>query len=312
MIIFLYGPDTYRSRKKLNEIIEHYKEIHKSGLNLRYFLGQDLDFQDFKNEFQQTPMLKERKLFVLIDSFLNSEFKKRFLEELKSNKKFWLDTDKILLFYETTTIAKNDSLFSFLKKTAKCQEFKLLEVQELKNWVKKELENLKAKIEEKALNKLIDFLGNNLWQMANEIKKLVSFKNGQIIREKDVELLVKPEIESDIFETIDAIASKNKKRALELFKNHLDQGDSPLYLFSMINFQFRNLLIVKDLLKRNLSVYALSGLHPYVVKKSYSLSRKFEFSELKKIYQRIFEMDLIIKTGKIEPETALDLLITEI
>ena len=26
MILFLYGPDTYRSRQKLNEIIEHYKK----------------------------------------------------------------------------------------------------------------------------------------------------------------------------------------------------------------------------------------------------------------------------------------------
>ncbi|PIQ92378.1 MAG: hypothetical protein COV69_02735 [Parcubacteria group bacterium CG11_big_fil_rev_8_21_14_0_20_39_14] len=27
MIIFLYGPDTYRSRQKLNEIIEYYKKV---------------------------------------------------------------------------------------------------------------------------------------------------------------------------------------------------------------------------------------------------------------------------------------------
>ena len=159
--------------------------------------------------------------------------------------------------------------------------------------------------------------------MANEIKKLVAYKTGhnQIttvtklcpeIEREDVELLVKSKIEIDIFKTIDAIAAKNKKRALKLLKAHLEKGDSPLYLLSMINFQFRNLLIIKDLIEKNLSPYSFTNLHPYVIKKSISLLGKFSFSELKKIYQKIFEVDLDIKTGKIEPEMALDLLITEI
>ena len=47
MIIFLYGEDSYRSKEKLNEIINRYKESHKNELNLRRFEGEDLDFQDF-------------------------------------------------------------------------------------------------------------------------------------------------------------------------------------------------------------------------------------------------------------------------
>jgi len=308
MIIFLYGLDSFRSRQKLKEIVEHYKKIHKSGLNLRYFTGDKLNFQDFKKEIKQTSIFKEKKLTVLFGIFSNTEFKKRFLEE----KKFWLKTEDILLFYTTEQISEKDALLPFLKKHAKGQEFQPLEGQKLKNWVKKEFENLGAKIGERALEKIIDFVGNNLWQMENEIKKLVSYKEKEIIEEKDVEILVKPKIDSDIFETINAIATKNKKRALQLLKNHLEKGDSPLYLLSMINFQFRNLLIVKDLLERNQSPYVKTGLHPYVVQKSLGLSRKFDISELKKIYQKIFQIDLNIKTGKIEPETALDLLISEI
>jgi DNA polymerase III delta subunit len=53
-------------------------------------------------------------------------------------------------------------------------------------------------------------------------------------------------------------------------------------------------------------------MHPFLVKKSYEQAQKFSLVELKKIYQKIFEVDLGIKTGKIEPETALDLLISRI
>jgi DNA polymerase-3 subunit delta len=53
-------------------------------------------------------------------------------------------------------------------------------------------------------------------------------------------------------------------------------------------------------------------MHPFVVEKTLFQARKFQLEELKKIYQKIFQVDLDIKTGKVDPETALDLLIAEI
>jgi len=311
MIIFLYGQDTYRSRRKLNEIIEHYKKIHKSGLNLKYFNLSEKGFEDFKDEFQSISMFAEKKLMVLEEAFTNRNFKEIFLK----NSKRFIDSRDILLFYETKETPRGDPLFKFLKKYAKSQEFKLLEGENLENWVKKEIENYKVKINPLALEKLTDYVGNDLWQMANEIGKLASYKKNKKVGEKDVELLVKPKIEPEIFKTIDAIASRNKKQALELIHKHLERGDNPLYLLSMINFQFRNLLTIRDLIEKNKSPYTLleeTTLHPDVMKKSYSQAQKFKIDELKKIYQKIFQVDLAIKTGRVEPEVALDLLIAEI
>jgi len=333
MILFLYGPDTYRSRQKLNEIIEHYKKVHKSGLNLKYFDDENLNFQDFKDEVRQTSMFAEKKLIILAEAFPNSEFKEKFLK----GAKIFRDAEDVILFYETGQIPEKDSLFDFLIKQAKCQEFKPLEGQRLRNWIKKEFEKYQTGIENKALDKLIEFVGSNLWQMSNEIRKLVSYraprqrgeggKENEVlfdhkskyknieISSGDIELLVKPKIETDIFKTIDALALKDKKQALGLVHKHLEKGDSPLYLLSMINFQFRNLLIVKDLIQKYRSPYIpskVTNLHPYIIKKSYSLAQKFTIQELKKIYQKIFQVDLDIKTGRVEPEVALDLLIAEI
>lgn len=315
MTIFLYGQDTYRSQQKLNEIVNHYKKIHKSGLNLKYFDLAEKNFQDFKDEFQSSPMFKEKKLIIFKNVTLNKDFKDKFLENIKK----FADSEDIILFYESGEVLNNE-LFDLLKNYGRSQEFKLLEGEKLKNWIKKEFENFGKKITEPALEKLIEFVGNNLWQMANEIKKLVSYsggvnissktrhKKGKEIELEDIKLLVRPKIETDIFKTIDSLVLKNKKQALELIHKHLEKGDSPLYLLSMINFQFRNLLIVKS----DGSGFGKLKLHPYVVKKTREQARKFSFEELKKIYQKIFEVDLAIKTGKIKPETALDLLISEI
>ena len=144
--------------------------------------------------------------------------------------------------------------------------------------------------------------------------KPLSRKNEEI-EVKDIELLVRPKIEIDIFKTINALAQKNRKQALKLLHKHLEKGDSPLYLLSMINYQFRNLLIVKELIE-NCQTYNTilrkSGLHPFVAKKSFFQSQKFTLEELKKIYQKIFQVDLDMKTGKIKPELALETLIIQI
>ena len=318
MVIFLYGQDTYRLTQKLREIIEEYKKIHKSGFNLRFLdfsgLAGELNFQDFKDAFQQRSIFKEKRLIVLTNIFSNKDLKQSFLKNIKN----LADSKDVIVISEKNKILANDPLFKILKKKIICQEFKLLEGQSLENWVKKEIEKYRVKIEPEALQQIIDFIGNDLWRFSNEIKKLVNYKDKNsnlIITKQDIELLVRPKIEPDIFQTINFLASKNKKQALSLLKKHLEKGDSPLYLLSMISFQFRNLLMIRELIDKNRPYFLISKetkLHPYVVKKSHAQAQRFSLSELKKIYQKIFEVDLNIKTGKLEPETALELLITQI
>lgn len=311
MIILIYGQNTYSSRQKLQEIIASYQKIHKSGLNLIYFEAGKSNFEEFKDSFNQVSMFDEKKLAVLSNVFLNKDFK----EKLIDNLGFFLKAKDIIVLYEETKILEKDKLLKSLKSKAKIQEFSLLDGSKLKNWLKQEFAKFKTDISPEAAEKIIGFVGNDLWQMSNEIKKLVSFKNGKRISLEDVELMVRPKIESDIFKTIDAVALKNRKLALLLIHNHLEKGDNPVYLLSMINFQFRNLLIIKDLIEKQRPYYAIAKttkLHPFVVKKSYEQALRFSFPELKKIYQQLFEVDLAVKTGKINPEAALDLFLSGI
>lgn len=275
MLIFLYGQDAFRASQKLNEIIEHYKKIHKSGLNLKSIDLTEGDFQEFKNDARTISMFQEKKLIVLRNTSQNKIFQEAFLE----NKNNYTNSDDIFVFIEEE-IPGNNKFFNFLKRNAKAQEFKILEGAQLKNWVKKEFNKYGAKTDNDSLQKLIEFVGNDLWRMENEIKKLVSFKKSKIIERKDIENLISPQIETDIFETIDAISSRNKKMALELLHRHIEKGDSPLYLLSMINFQFRNLLIIKDLLEKGRPYYTFqktTQLHPFVIRKAMTRRENLAF-----------------------------------
>jgi len=311
MIIFLYGQDTYRLKEKLDEIVVQYKERRKSGLNLRYFEGENLGFEDFQDEFQQASMFKEKKLVILKDIFNNDDFKEKFLKNLKTLSR---SQDNILI-YENSEIKKSDELLKALKKYAKAQGFDFLEGVKLKNWVKKEIEKLGGRADLNFINKLIEFSGNNSWRLINEIQKLVSFRKKEPLQLKDIDILVRPEIENDIFKTIDALARKDRKTALVLLKKHLEAGNPPLKLFGMIISQFRNLLQVKELAEKEYSyseIVKKTGLHPFVVKKSLEGARRFALPELKKIYRKLFQVDFEMKTGKLNQEAALELFVAEL
>ncbi|HDH99154.1 MAG TPA: hypothetical protein ENF68_00500, partial [bacterium] len=96
MIIFLYGQDTYRSRRKLNEFVARYKEVHKEGSGLRRLEGRDLDFRSFQQEIETGTIFGEKKLFILEGVFSNQEFKDLFIK----NKKRVLSSNTTILIYE--------------------------------------------------------------------------------------------------------------------------------------------------------------------------------------------------------------------
>jgi len=313
MIIFLYGEDSYRSKKKLEEIIAHYKETHKSGLNLIEIDTKDgkNNFEDFYSNLRVNSMFAEKKLIILIDVFQDKNFQENFLKEIKNLQ----GIKDIVIVFEKEAVDERSKFFKTLKKEAKSQEFNLLAGGPLLAWIDKEFENKKAKIDPMAKNMFLNSIGNNLWLAENEIKKLADFKAGKLIKKEDIELMMRPKIENDIFKTIDALAQKNKRQALIFLHKHIDNGDNVLYLLSMIAYQFRSLLIIKELIEKGndyASIAKKSGLHPFVVKKNYYLCSQFSFDQLKKIYQKIFLIDLNIKTGKVDPETALDLLVSEV
>ncbi|MEK7061759.1 MAG: DNA polymerase III subunit delta [Patescibacteria group bacterium] len=310
MIYFIYGQDSYRAKEKLQEIIGQYKSLHKSGLSLIQINTKEKNFKDLFDNFKIASMFNEKKLIILKDIFLNQKFGEDFLKEVKTFK----SSKDIIVVFEKDAVDQRTKLFKTLIKDAKCQEFSFLDGRGLKTWFLEESKKYKLKIDPMAEAMLLSYAGNDLWQLVNEIKKLVNFKPGELIKKEDIILQVRPKIENDIFKTIDAISQKNKKQAFYFLHKHLDNGDNSLYLLSMIAYQFRNLLIIKEMTDKGLPYAAIqkkSGLAPFVVSKTYYLCRQFTFLELKKIYQKIFQVDLNIKTGRIDAETALDLLVAE-
>lgn len=301
MILFLFGQDTYRSRQRLKEIIEEYKRANPNWLDFNKIDAGNPDiniFDEFRRSIDTVSMFGNKKLIIIESIFSASEwhqnevlifFKKRNLEQ---------DKDIAIIFWVEEADSKS-ALFNFLKQKAKIQEFNYLQGFQLKDWISDYISRNKGKIENSAVEKLIQYIGSDLWRMSNELDKLLSYN--KLIKVENIEFLIKPEVDLNIFEMVDALGQKNKSKALKLFNQHLKKGEDEFYLFSMFIYQIRNLLKVKT--------GGGKDLHPFVFKKTQLQAKNFSFEELKKIYRKLLEIDLDVKTGKTDIKTALEMFI---
>jgi len=329
MIIFLYGEDAFSSSQKVLEIKEKFLKSDPAGSGLSIFDFEEKGKKQSPEDVLSMPNLLAPKRLVVIKNLLaagTDAEQERMKEYLEKNAAIGDDSDVVAVFSENTQPKKSNALFKFLesgKLEVKKHNFEKLSGLKLNQWAAKRIKELdgEASISKPALDTLVAYVSNDSYLLDNEIQKLVAFVDGQMIGEKEVELLVKANVDSNIFKTVDALGNNDKREALKLLHRHLASGDDPFYILSMFIYQFRNLLKVADL-KDNQGaqegeIVRITKLHPFVVKKSLSQIRSFSlagqsWSRLKKIYQKLSDLDTAVKTGKIDIKAGLDKFIVEL
>lgn len=330
MIFFIYGEDTYQSRQKLKELKNEFIKKHdKSGLNITTLDGEKLDIEKFRNAVSGSSFLSTKRLIV-IENLLSKNKGQKIFEEINdylyTNKE--LPKDNSLIFWESAGFAKKkfnakkdkkstpkkNPLLGNLLAEKYFKPFDLLTNAQLMDWVRKKIKTEQINIDASALQMLVAYVGNDLWQLNQEMEKLLAYGRGRDIKAQDVEFLVKAKFNDNIFHLVDAIGQKNKKLALKLLSDQLDGGNSFDELFPMIIRQFRILLQIKEKTDNGFPQSRLAselGLHSFVAEKALVQALRYKLPQLKAIYSQLLKIDLQRKTGLNRPEILLDVLITK-
>jgi DNA polymerase-3 subunit delta len=319
MIFFLYGRDSFRSYQKLKEIRDKYQRAYPQSLSF-YQVDKDKDILEIKSLLESSPLFQQNKLIVFKNIFLKKADEQKKLIELLKIKKLGEAKSAFLVFWERDDIDKRSSLFKYLKKVAKTQKFSALNKSQRKNWAKKIIANEfpDLRIQDYLVDYLVVNLGSDLWRIYHEIEKLTIYQaqTKKPLTKDDLESIIVFPTEADIFKTIDAIASKNKKQALKALAIHFKNMEPELKILAMLEYQFRSLIKVRSLIEEKKDYYKVqreSKIHPYSFRKIYSLVRNFSMDELKNIYEKLFVLDIGFKTGKIkDKKIALEMFVVEI
>lgn len=174
--------------------------------------------------------------------------------------------------------------------------------------------NLSAKLNAPVARTLLALTHDDYDRTLYELDKLSLFAQDRPqaqIQNQDVVSQVADSIETDIFKTISALAERNKKQALTLIHRHLKQGAHPLYLLTMMRYQFKNLILVNEALSRSRSfreIQSLTKLPPFIVNRVKNQLKGFSAQQLPNIFDKMLDADQAIKSGRLDGDVAIDLL----
>lgn len=180
MIILLYGEDSFRRKKKYNEIIA---EFLLKNSNLGLFEFEAIDILSFLESINNRSIFSPRILVGLKDIDLKDIDKdtKNYLNNILS--KIVSDTEIIALISSINTTPPE----WIINLSKKHQEFSELPKEKLAFFILKESELRNVKLSEDDIKSLISTYNGDLWAIKSELDKLSSVSNFEDMIQKKEE-----------------------------------------------------------------------------------------------------------------------------
>lgn len=167
----------------------------------------------------------------------------------------------------------------------------------------------------KAIQELINRTKSNIDKITNELNKINAFfinRSERVLTVEIVNDLVGITLEDNVFSLTEAIANQKRDTAYQIFNDLITQKEEPIKLIVMIANQFRLFKQIQVLQQRGMyekDIASTLGVHPYRVKIGMGNVRKFRPEYLDAIMVQLADIDIMIKTGKTDAVTALELFI---
>ncbi|MDI6821055.1 MAG: hypothetical protein QMD65_02630 [Patescibacteria group bacterium] len=237
MIIYLYGPDSYRRNLKLREIVKFYRKKHREADIISIDLSDnDSDWIKIRDFLTQPSMFVDSKIALVKES--GSIEEKDWIEGLKNQIK----TEKTFVIISDCDEPKKEFNF-LLKSPVQFQFFGELEDRLLDTFLKKEADSKNLVFSEDALRFFVNYIkssSDRSWHIVNELEKisLANFKNP--ITLQILQLIIDWAATYEVFRIAREItACKTTKERLRFLERAFLQGVSPAYMFNSLGFQAR-------------------------------------------------------------------------
>ena len=186
----------------------------------------------------------------------------------------------------------------------------------LRRWVAAEVGRAGYRINDDALDGLLQDHDSDLRMLQSEIEKLCTYvgEPGQIDLES-VQTAGHASRQHSLFALSDALADRRPGGALSEVDHLLNQGEPPLVIFSMIVRHLRLLWTVRQLAAQGEDRYRIGKrlrLPPRVYNSLIEQGRGFGAGRLQELYGAALEADLTFKSTNKPPRTILEGLILQV
>ncbi len=303
----LFGEERYlrlQYRKRLEQALC----TEGDTMNVHFYQGKDLPLGEIVDLSETMPFLAERRVIFISDSGLFKSGGDVLAEYLSGTP-----CETSCFIFTESEVDKRSRLYKAVSALGHAADFSVQDERTLKLWILGTLKKENKKISEQTLELFLSKTGTDMSNIQSELEKLLCYcMDRDVITDADVESTCSTQISTQIFDMINALATGNQKRALELYYDLLAQKEPPSRILYHIGRLCNQLLQAKDLSARgygSADIAAKMGLAPFIATKLVKQAAPFKTSVLKKAVSKSVELETAFKSGTLDPLLSVEILI---
>ena len=308
MIYVLYGIQDYLIDKKIQELTKNIDRLEIDEFDL-----ENNNIKQIIDAAATFSLFSTNKTIIVYNSFVFSSNKKGIDDkDINLLQKYIENPNKnttIIFVVSNDKLDSRKKIVTSVKKNGIVLEFN--EVKNINTLVNDMIKPYKITVNQ--INTLINRVGDNLYILENEITKLKTYKNDDlIITDNDIVNVINKSVNTDIFHLIDSIINKNMNEALECYYELIKIGEEPIKILVLLANQFRLMYQVKELSKKGYRISDIMDLldqKQYPIQKAIQKGYNYDSKILLEYLNKLADLDIGIKTGKIDKNTGLELFI---
>lgn len=291
-IYFLMGEEPYYIDKLTEYIENNILSEDEKGFNQTVIYGRDATIEDIVSNAKRYPMMAERQVVVVREAQELS----RTIDKLESYAENPQPTTVLVVAYKYKTLDKRKKLVKLIAKNGVLFESKKLYENQVGTWIQRLLQGRGYSIEPKANAMLVEFLGNDLSRISNELDKLqIILPKGHTITPKDIEYNIGFSKDFNVFELQNAIGSKDQLKAYKIAQYFADNPkDNPLVVTVSLVFGFFVKLLkyhgLKD--KDPRAAAPVLGVNPFFMKDYEVAIKNYSMKKVSSIVSSLREIDV--------------------
>lgn len=265
-IYFLMGEEAYYIDKLSDYIEDKVLSEDEKGFNQTVLYGRDVSIEDIVSTAKRYPMMAERQVVIVKEA----QDLSRTIDKIESYAENPMPTTVLVFCYKYKTLDKRKKVTKLLAKNGIVYESKKLYENQVGEWIKRVLAGKKYAIEPKANAMLVEFLGNDLSKINNELEKLqIILPKGSTITPHHIEENIGFSKDFNVFELRKAIGDRNQLKAYTIADNFAQNPkDNPIVMTTSLVFSFFVQILryhgLKD--KNPNNVAKVLGVNPFFLK----------------------------------------------
>ncbi len=291
-IYFLMGEEPYYIDKLSDYIEENILSEVEKGFNQTVLYGRDVTIEDIVGTAKRYPMMAEKQVVIVKEA----QDLIKTIDKLENYAEHPMESTVLVFCYKYKVIAKNKKIYKTLLKKGLVYESKKLYENQVGLWITRVLQGKGYTIEPKANAMIVEFLGNDLSKINNELEKLqIILPKGSQITAKNIEENIGFSKDFNVFELRKSLGERNQLKSYQIVQYFADnpKDNNIVMVVGLVFSFFIQVLKYHSLKDRNPNnVAKVLGVSPFFLKDYDIALKNYPMKKVSQIVNSLRDTDV--------------------